>query len=221
MSSLRQLRREATAARKAARKSCALAFREARAIANVRAAMIKANELKLARAACERAHAAALALVNAYNNARPPETPARAKQRAKRRERRDFIKRDAIARVMSDHPNVPERVAELAVNRAERHVRDRPGGRGRWELIAERAQDYLNDAWIAYERESGPPGFVPRAGGRIVKKRARRRGASIQPVGQPVSVRKKRSKKKSAKRSRAPSSAAPMIVVVEDDEVPF
>lgn len=212
MSGLRQLRSAATQARREARRVCAVAMKEARAIANVRAAMIKANELKLARQACERAHTAALALVAAYNRARPTDTPARSVKRAKRAEKRQLTERDAVDAVRELH-SVPERVAELAVRRAVRRAR---GARQvlSHALLVERAGTHLQDAWLAYEREMGPPGFVrPRHGPKKKKRAKKKRGARIQPVGRPTSVTKK-------KRRRV-SSGPREIIIIDENGVPF
>lgn len=219
MSSARLLRSEATAALTRARKACSLALKEARIVASTRCELIKSNELRRARDACQRVEKAAKEARDAYLRARPPVSEAKQRAQVRRRERREMTRRDAVVRVMQDR-DVPERVAELAVRAAERKPLRGVDIMRKWEALAERAGDSaaLAAAWRTYEREAEqripPRSEQQRALKKRAKKKRSKRGAKIQPVGRPVSIERRKRPAVSA------PAAAPTIIVLEDD-VPF
>lgn len=152
MSATRLLRGEAAEALRRARKACSLAHREAKAVGEVRCEFLKRNELRKAKDACDRVAKAAEEARAAYLRARPPRSEKKARSATKSKERRELVRRDAVARVQDTH-QVPARVAELATRRAEKRG-NLPRNGQRWAILADRVTETdLAHAWDAYEKE--------------------------------------------------------------------
>lgn len=152
MTSVRQLRTQAAAAHKAARKACAAAAKEARIISKTRCELVKASELKLAIKHCKQVEANAELVRQAYVRARVKPSEARKRGRVKASEKKEGARRDAIAAVKTEL-KLPERVAEIAVRAVERKGR-LPAGKERWKALRDRVGgQQVTEAWKRYERE--------------------------------------------------------------------
>lgn len=152
MSSVRQLRAEAAAELKAAKKACAAADREARILSKTRCEFIKVQELRRALALCKKVHETADELTRAYIRARPIPSKARLHSRVLEAEKKENARRDAIAAVRKEL-NLPAQVADYAVRAVERTGR-LPRGKERWKALRDRVGgQQVAEAWKRYERE--------------------------------------------------------------------
>jgi hypothetical protein len=164
--------------------------------------MLKASELRIAKAHCEAAFRSVEAARAAYLRARVPESPARKASRARESEQKEFSRRDAVDMVMTHH-GVPLDVACAAVRIVERRGVGRGPKGSRWERLAEAVTGAeLTEAW-----------------GRLEKKKP---GERPGPEGLARRFATKKAAKKATKRRKKTTPRPPDVVILEDwDDAPF